>query len=161
MRAITLTQPWAGLVAAGIKLVENRNRPIIGRGFIGQRIAIHASREIDYDVYERVYEIAPEIRPEPAMHRWYPLTLITSSVIATAILDSIVDPRACGIDPSDPAAAAPLAEDQRRWFFGPIGYVLRDVRELVSPVRCRGMLGCWTLPPDVDELVAAQIARVA
>jgi hypothetical protein len=38
-----------------------------------------------------------------------------------------------------------LAPDQRRWFFGPVGYVLRDVHALETPVPCRGWQGFWHL----------------
>lgn len=62
MRALTLTQPWAGLVASGIKLVENRPRKIIAQDDFGKRFAIHASREIDESVYARIYEIAEKVR---------------------------------------------------------------------------------------------------
>lgn len=46
MRALTLTltQPWAGLVASGIKLVENRTRSMIRREDFGRPFALHASR---------------------------------------------------------------------------------------------------------------------
>jgi predicted transcriptional regulator len=43
MRALTVRQPWAGLIVAGVKAVENRTwRP--PADVIGERIAIHAGR---------------------------------------------------------------------------------------------------------------------
>jgi hypothetical protein len=47
MRALTLTQPWAGLVASGIKLIENRPRQMIKASNWGEPFALHAGREID------------------------------------------------------------------------------------------------------------------
>lgn len=172
MRALTLTQPWAGLVASGIKLIENRPRHMIKREDIGKTFAIHASRENAWGVYDRIVELAPELghyievdgqRGGPALesHPWVLLSQITSAVIAVATLDSILDPRACGIDPDSDDARAALAPDQRRWFFGPIGYVLRDVRALATPVWCRGWQGFWTLPDDIAARVDDQIARRA
>lgn len=163
MRALTLTQPWAGLVASGIKLVENRPRHMIKRDAVGTRFAIHASREVDADVYVRIRELAPELfrGPDNAEIRsdlpWYPLSRITSAVIAVATLDHIMDPWACGIGTAEPGAVAHLPVDQRRWFFGAIGYVLRDVRALAKPVPCRGWQGFWTLTPALAELVEDQI----
>ena len=160
MRALTLTNPWAGLVASGIKLVENRPRSMIKRSDFGKPFAIHASREIDASVYGRIVEIAPElVDPHlgPGVGKWYQLSRIKSAVIAVATIDRVLDPLACGIDPSDPDASAALDEDQRRWFFGPIGYVLRDVRALATPVLCKGALGFWTLPDDVAAKVEAQL----
>jgi hypothetical protein len=54
-----------------------------------------------------------------------------------------------------------LPDDQRRWFFGPFGYVLRDVRALATPVPCRGWQGFWTLPDDIESAVNEQLARAA
>lgn len=176
MRALTLTQPWAGLVASGIKLVENRPRHMIKRDAIGARFAIHASREIDRDTWLRIIEIAPECAldypgPMAPRARLHKLAAITSAVIAVATLDKILDPVAHGIGTAEPAASAPLADDQRRWFFGPIGYVLRDVRALATPVPCRGWQGFWHLTPAderergeqsaVERAVLEQIARAA
>jgi hypothetical protein len=165
VRALTLTQPWAGLVAAGIKLVENRPRHMIKREDVGKPFAIHASREIDATTYNRIAQLAPDVllfgeagRPViPCKRDWYRLSRITSAVIAVATLDSIVDPLACGIDPDSDEARAVLAPDQRRWFFGPIGYVLRDVRALAAPVACRGYQAFWTLPADVAARVEEQL----
>ena len=43
--AITLHQPWASLVAHGIKNIETRSWPP-PQGIIGERIAIHAGRTV-------------------------------------------------------------------------------------------------------------------
>lgn len=169
MRALTLTQPWAGLVASGIKLVENRPRHIIKREDFGVPFAIHASREIDRTVYERIAEIAPDVlmfdvdgrHVIPCLRFWPLRAEITSAVIGVATIDRVLDPRACGIDPDSDEARATLPEDQRRWFFGPVGYVLRDVRALSMPVICKGALGFWTLPGDVEAKVCAQLQEAA
>lgn len=158
MRALTLTQPWAGLVASGIKLVENRPRSMIKREDFGKPFAIHASRVIDEPIYRRIREIAPELHldadlTEDQLPAWYRLSRITSAVIAIATIDSMLDPVALGIGTAEPEASAPLPDGQRRWFFGPIGYVLRDVCALAVPVSCRGMQGFWTLPADVERAV--------
>lgn len=157
MRALTLTQPWAGLVASGIKLIENRPRSIIKREDFGEPFAIHASREIDESVYGRIAEIAPELKAQIAdiaESLWHPLSRITSAVIGIAtVVRSVTVPEA--------ETGAIVDPNQLRWFFGPVGYVLRDVRALASPVPCRGNRGFWTLTPEVERAVTAQIARAA
>ena len=45
MYAITLHQPWASLIALGIKTVETRSWPAPAR-LIGQTIAIHAGKRV-------------------------------------------------------------------------------------------------------------------
>lgn len=163
MRALTLTQPWASLVASGIKLVENRPRSMIKREDFGKRFAIHASREIDDNAVERIYEIAPEIRPEPAMRRWYPLSRITSAVIGVATIDKVLDG---GWDAESIAEHADalsfsngekLGPRQVRWFFGPVGYLLSEVTALPKPVPCRGWQGFWTLAPELERAVMEQL----
>lgn len=152
MRALTLTQPWCGLMAAGIKLVENRPRAMGAQRMIGERIALHASREIDERVYQRIHAIAPELVPYgQTKAAWAPLTRVTSKVIATAVIKAVIDPGSHGM------CASELPEDQRRWFFGPVGIVLRDVRALPVPITCRGMLGFWTLSPAVEAGVRGQV----
>lgn len=71
MRCISLIQPWAWLVTAGPKRIENREWPL-PRGLIGQRVLIHASKTdpfkygdaadfaesagIDVDIPQEAYE---------------------------------------------------------------------------------------------------------
>jgi hypothetical protein len=153
MRALTLTQPWAGLVASGIKLIENRPRNMAPRDQYGSQFAIHASRQIDESVYARIDEIAPRlcrghiIGGDKSIGDWWHLSRITSAVIAVATLVTYVSEY----------DADTLAPAQRRWFFGPIGYVLRDVIAIEKPVPCKGALGFWRLSEDVEAKVRAQL----
>lgn len=177
MRALTLTQPWCGLVAAGIKLVENRPLPIIGREDFGKPFALHASREIDESVYARIFELAPELpgrTPAEWGCRWHQLSRITSAVIAVATIDKVFDGGwdaesiARHADTLSFSNGALLGPAQVRWFFGPIGYALRDVQALATPVPCRGWQGFWHLTPaeqrargeisEVERAVTAQIS---
>jgi hypothetical protein len=168
MRALTLTQPYAGFVAAGLKLVENRSRSMVRREDFGVPFALHASREIDRDAFASVDRIAPELQAKFAADRkpprWHRLASITSAVIAVATID-----RAVALDRGKPRT--PIVYDlhthalvdlgaQLRWFVGPIGYVLRDVRALPEPVPCRGWQGFWTLTPDIEARVVAQLWRM-
>lgn len=169
MRALTLTNPWCGLVASGIKRVENRLRLMIGRQDFGVPFALHASRVIDESAYSRIREIAPELASfdhladeELVNHapEWMRLSRITSAVIAVATIECAVaywhGRRIVSAYGHNGLPEVDLG-DQRRWFFGPIGYVLRDVRALRVPVPCRGWQGFWTLPSDVERLVVDQL----
>lgn len=168
MRALTLTQPWAGLVASGIKLFENRPRSMIRRVDCGKSFAIHASRQIDEAVYRRIFEIAPELPGQAPAEwgcRWHELSRITSAVIAIATIDKVFDG---GWDAETIAKHADTLSDSRgellgpqqvRWFFGPVGYLLRDVVALSAPVPCRGWQGFWTLPTNIERAVMEQVPR--
>lgn len=167
MRALTLTQPWAGLVASGIKLVENRPRKMIKASDFGKPFAIHASREIDASVYARIASIAPDVlpgygetvTPEPP---WFPLSRVTSAIIGVATVERCVSVGAASLDFDDPNSLDIFwLGDQRRWFFGPIGYVLRDVRALERPLSCRGNQGFWTLTPELERGVLEQLGAAA
>ncbi len=161
MRAMTITQPWAGLIAASVKLIENRPRSIVKREDFGKPFAIHASREIDESTYGRIWTIAPDLWEGyfadeiPIDTPWYKLSRLTSAVIAVATIDRIVFDEAGKVGGTDERDID--LGDQRRWFFGPIGYVLRDIRALATPVPCKGALGFWTLPADVAAKVEEQL----
>lgn len=159
MRALTLTQPWAGLVASGIKLIENRPRRMIKREDFGKPFAIHASRVIDESVYNAIALLDPSLDLSRGQEdaRWYHLSRITSAVIAVATIERDLH----GWSEADlreyNAELALNLGDQRRWFFGPIGYVLRDVHALAKPVRCGGKLGFWTLDTATERAVMEQM----
>lgn len=168
MRAVTLTQPWCGLMAAGLKPIENRGRKIIAPSSAGQQMALHASREVDADVYASIANIAPELRNPSertvvdARLPWWKLSRITSAVIAVGTLVTCIERTDHGWRISDGwPAVVTLAPDDLRWFFGAFGYVLRDVDALERPVPCRGWQGFWTLPADVDAAVRAQLPITA
>lgn len=168
-RCVTLTQPWAGLVAAGIKLIENRDKPIVAPERFGEVFGIHASREIDQAVYLRIRQIAPElfdgwnVDDVSSWPLWYRLSRITSAVLGVGTIYAGI-----GIKPRRPVPAGAvltpddLPPEQRRWFFGPIGYALRDVRTLAEPITgVSGGLSNWAMPDDVAARVNAQLARAA
>ncbi len=164
---MTLTQPWAGLVAADLKRIENRGRPIVKRADFGKPFALHASREIDGDVYARIKEIAPELLADDGAptttplweRRWYRLSRITSAVIAIATIERVVVFDGGVVCDRHTDERIDLG-DQRRWLFGPLGYVLHGIRALATPVPCSGNRGFWTLPPDIERAVVAQMGAV-
>lgn len=130
MKALTLTQPWAGVIASGIKLVENRPRNMAPRSLFGQRFALHASRRVDEDVLRHL--VGAGIAMVPSLH------LQTSAIIGVATLDRVI---------TEPSS---LPADQLRWFFGPFGFVLSDVQVLRKPiVDVKGALGFWEVPNDI------------
>ena len=162
MRALTLTQPWAGLVAAGIKLVENRSRPMIKKEDFGKPFALHASRFVNTSVINRAIELDPNLAPRGpyglADARWYKLGHIRSSVLAVATIRD-----AMHIGGNSTETTLRMLErlgipEQLPWTFGPTVYVLAGPPlVLPEPVPCRGRQGFWTLPADVAARVEAQL----
>lgn len=155
IRALTLTQPWGSMVASGIKLIENRpwRAP---KSMIGEQFAIHASRSMDLKTYRDLFVdklYGSDFDLPYQTPRDYPL----SAVIGVATLDRVIheaefhDRNKMSVD---------LPADQRRWFFGPYGFVLRDVRQ-VAPIPCKGMLSFWRLKDDVETVLTARLRAVA
>lgn len=134
MNALTLWQPWAGLVVWGGKRVENRPW-YPPKNLIGKRFAIHAGRTYDVDADAR---FGPEVK---AIHRH---GRVLGAIVGTAVLDFAID------------SPAGLSPDLRRWFFGPVGWILKDIQP-VQPIWCRGFQKLWTVPPELE----AQLRPVA
>ena len=80
MCAITLHQPWASLIALGLKTVETRSWPAPAR-LVAQRIAIHAGKRV---VRQPGDAIERELRAR--LGEDWRLTMPTGAVLATAVL---------------------------------------------------------------------------
>lgn len=48
---------------------------------------------------------------------------------------------------------AVVTEHKSKWFSGPYGFVLKNPRELVQPIPCKGQLGFWNVPAELEELI--------
>ena len=149
MKAISLSQPWCWAILYADKHIENRSwQPPIG--MIDQQICLHAAKS--WDVERRTigdhyvtpfgYLLALGFDSAPNRKDLYP----ASAIVGLATIDRIV------------TVADTLPDDQKRWFFGPFGWVLRDVRRLPTPIPCRGFQGLWHVPDDVLDQVTEQAA---
>lgn len=153
MRAITLRRPWAGAVAHLGKRIENRSRPC--PGLVGERIAIHAGKGHDGEGAVWAAHTAGTDNPGA--------DLDAQGIVAVATVVGYIDAR----DPDNIGASnfltavAAQSTMASPWWSGPCGWVLADVVALPVPVPCRGALGVWRLPPDVEAAVRAQLARAA
>lgn len=154
MKALTLIRPWAAAVAHLGKNVENRTwRP--PAALIGQRFAIHAGKREDLAVL-RAITLEQLDRGLPMMRDAGP-----QGIVCTVRLAAVFT--AAGVVHADEriATAKKHGRDFWRWYMGPVGWVLDDVRTLATPVPCRGAQGLWTLPADVEAAVMAQEGRAA
>lgn len=124
MKALTICQPYAHLVAAGEKVVENRTWPTSHRG----EVAIHAGLSTAW--------------LDPADRRHYP-GMVFGAVVAWARLvycrrvDDLIEPWASNGEHVN----------------GPWCWCLTDVRRLREPVYCRGAQGLWVLKPEDEARV--------
>lgn len=138
LRALTVRQPWAWAIACAGKTVENRTRGTRYRGLL----AIHASKTVD-----RVALNEPSIL-DAIMTREFEIDEAAArlgAVVAVAELRGCHGPGDC------PGTCSPwAARGQHHWN-------LYDVRRLPEPVPCRGALGLWRLPEDVEHAVMKQL----
>jgi hypothetical protein len=153
MKALTLTQPWATLVALGQKRIETRDWWTSYRG----EIAITAAKKFP----EGARRLVPQ---EPFASIVGALPLPTGSVVAVVRLTECFkfDARtAMLIEGRSLLGKLPDHEAEfGDYSAGRYGFVFADVVALREPVPCRGMLNIWEMPADVARLVEQQIAAV-
>jgi activating signal cointegrator 1 len=141
MKTLSLTQPWATLVALGAKRIETRSWATAYRG----NLAIHASK--GFPKYAKDFAHEPPVSVLLCMDYEYPL----GAVIATCRLVSCLPTKelqANRVIMMDPAARCGDFEmtDQERRFGdytpGRWAWLLADIKA-IAPVAAKGMLGLW------------------
>lgn len=157
MRALTLWRPWSDAIATmpepHAKRIENRSRRPPA-ALVGEDIAIHAGRRYDR---EAAADIATHVHaygidwtvPGPKES--------PQGVVCVARLVGVVDVN----DEGDPfvvcgVGGAHVDVDVVWWTEEGPGWVFDRVRP-IEAVPCRGALGLWTVPPDVEALVRARV----
>ena len=154
MKALTLTQPWATLVAVGENSIETRSWGTSYRG----PLAIHSARGFPRDARE-LCRMSP-YRGALGRHGYEDaLSLPLGAVIAVAELVDVVqftrgslrDVRARAKRGEFPPHEADFGDFSP----GRYGWVLKDVSALREPIPARRMLGLW----EVSEETQARINR--
>ena len=140
MKAITLTQPWASLVAVGAKTIETRSWSTNYRG----PLAIHAAKgwkRADRDLLlptgyggttNPFYRALSPFVPSVDADRGHVIAIVT-----------LIACRHIGWDGLNPMT---LTEEERafgNYQSGRYAWVLDNVRILAAPVPARGALGLW------------------
>lgn len=130
MKALSLTQPWASLVANGSKRIETRSFSTSYRG----PLAIHASK--GYPQWARATRFADGFREALAGEL---MTLPTGVVLATCEL--------VGCFNTNGELEKFGVTEQERMFgdYAPnrFGWILRNVVRLPEPIPAKGALQLW------------------
>jgi hypothetical protein len=145
--AITVRQPWCWSMfhATPAKDVENRSRVSQWRRAEGQVIAIHAGRAVS----ERGFD--NEIYRESLAHAYSDIRHRLD--IRAAIIGTV---RCYDVHTAESGCCdSPWAEWTYRDAYGhtvrdDIAHLVIDDPRPVAPVPCRGALGLWTVPADVE-----------
>lgn len=143
MRALTLHQPWAAAIAAGVKTIETRSWSTKYRG----ALAIHsAMRRPSGDLF------APEILPAGAPAEHYGSILCVALLVDVVTVDELL--KRCAI----------IARELKWGCYetGRYAWGLYGVRRLIHPIPCRGRQGLWKVPDDIRKEIGTQmVAQVA
>jgi len=125
MKAITLYQPWASLIAEGYKTIETRQHDRF-KDLKGRRIAIHAGMRFDRWPYV-------ERDQHPNMHK---IKMPHGVIVCTAQVDNARWLRGDSIQEYD---AAMCITD------GLFGLFLSDIQKVEPPIPARGWQGIWEI----------------
>ncbi len=157
IKAITLLEPWAILVATGFKKIETRSRISNYRG----KLAIHASKRNPKWARELCFlEPFRSVLDEINMRANYTLPLSNlplGAVIATCWMKECCLIKEDGLyrlipyRMGKPEYYAPLPGEPERSFGdftpGRYAFILEDVKPLPEPIPAKGILGMWNWEP--------------
>jgi activating signal cointegrator 1 len=164
MKVLTLTQPWATLVAIGAKTIETRSWPTKYRG----PLAIHAAKHIPteyrkltgwtvepfasvlegvlWDKRDCTMNLFGQLTPG-TQYKEYPDRLHLGCIIATCELvavDELKYPHQYGWEIGRKGW---LMTDQEKAFgdftLGRFVWLLANVKPLLKPIPAKGSLGLW------------------
>lgn len=138
MKALTVSQPYAGLIADGLKFVENRRWKTSYRGWL----AIHAGKGTQYLTAREL--------------RLYPTGCIVALVKLEAC-ESLEDlQRLEVVDWRRPVAGRAVGEILgHEHCEGPECWIIGERAKFREPIPCKGAQGLWHPPPEI----AGQLKR--
>lgn len=128
MKAISILQPWASLIAIGVKHIETRTWKTDYRG----ALAIHASKGFRDEARSLCFD--------PTFARYIRFPLPLGCIIAICRLGEVYP-----ISASDwiPSKERPFGD----YTPGRYGWMLEDIHALAEPIPIKGRLRLW----DWDE----------
>lgn len=159
---LTVIQPWAELIAAGVKDVENRSwaptREVLEPGDF---LAIHAGKTVDSEHWAGALETCASIDPTIIA---FPVLRGLSDLPVRARGDRF-DQRKGYAEKAVPYGAIVAVARYRGharasgspWFVGPVAWLLKDAVR-IDPVPCSGQRGLWSLSEPTLDLVRERFA---
>lgn len=133
MKALSIRQPWAWLIVNGHKDIENRSWPCYRRG----PIVIHASKGMTHDEYDDVFDaLDPTCIFGDERLKTLDIKLPSFEALERGGIVGIAN------------IVDNLTASKSPWFFGPHGFLLRDIRPLPF-IPFKGALGFFDVPDDL------------
>jgi len=124
MKAITICQPWAEMIARGVKRIENRTWPTAYRG----PLAIHAGKSLAWLKRENAAEWIDR----------YGVALPQAGEMAFGAFIAVAELVGCV-----PVDELPAELEDHPFAEGPWCWILANVRR-IEPIICPGQLALWT-----------------
>lgn len=150
-RALTLWQPWASFVAAGVKKYETRTWTTKYRG----TILIHAARRpVDYLGKELWIEVDPGLQNQLSSD--IPLGCVVAIAELTDCLEMVACSKQSSLSSSE--ILIPEKSQEKRlglWKPGRIAWKLENVQKL-RPVFAKGSQGLWKPSEELVEKCLSQ-----
>ncbi len=154
MKALTLHQPWASLIAYGApsiltdpatdelvrwqKTIETRTWRSLPRGLVGKPLAIHAGKRTPKPEELAAYVASHSID-------WSRVPMPLGAVLAVATVQKVAH-----LSVTDRFSAMWVGLlDSGRW-----GIFLKDIRALSEPLPISGAQGLWSLEDELVKEVA-------
>lgn len=151
MKAISLWQPWASLVAAGIKLVETRSWFTDRRGTLAIHAAKHRLTRPQVDAMRReLHEMTALLYPDKycSVHPEMMLDALPYGAVVAVV--QLIACRDTNSVRERVSAQERLCGDFRP---GRFAWMFERVQRLRSPVACRGFQGIFELPLSITDQV--------
>ena len=150
MKALTLYQPWATLVAIGAKKIETRSWSTNYRG----PLAIHASNERKYiDMRSKYYICDKEPFYSVLMEEYGPFKVLglPHEILPRGAIIAI-----CKLEGCFKIEEGLLLKRQERLFGdytpGRFRWMLGEVKKLKKPITTKGAMGLWELKEEKGEI---------
>jgi hypothetical protein len=143
LTALTIIQPFAHLIATGVKRVENRTWSTGHRG----PLAVHAGKADRY-AGRRVVDLAAEYGLDPRPLAYGAIVAVVNVVACVPVAPAhLPDRRRKSIDALGPAYAWMHDHAHAE---GPWCHVYELLWRVPEPIACGGKQGPWTVPADVE-----------
>lgn len=159
MKAITIWQPYASLVAENFKKIETRGWQTHYRG----KLAIHAAKKTfkEADFLDNLLELQSAANQKPdeaqAVIDWYHRNcksgLQTGAIIAVGHLEAVIPTE----DLTDEGLLCPV--EYALGGYGPerFGWCLSNIKKLENPVITNGKQGIWNVSPSLAAQTLKQL----
>lgn len=151
MKALSLTQPWATLVAVGEKKLETRSWPTYYRG----PLLIHASKGFPLGA-RTICHRAPFCYALARAGYLHPKELPLGAIVGIVTLT--------GCTSTTDALEGISAEEHAFGDYGPgrFAWRLTEALRFNEPIPCKGALGLWKVPDEIARQLEARFGeRVA